>query len=399
MAKSIYLDSSDFSDLSLPEARLRPEDKNVLSALRTARQGNTTIFILSPPLLSEAVHATEANKIDATRRANLMRELCGKNTVRYPTDICTLELNRALDGHAEPKLTLAEILSGPDEWFGMKLDIPSTKKIQADFNEKKEARLKELPRRERRRLASQFDLSKPSGKQIFRQTIKDAKWTSKSYGFPLNLIDEDRFIAWVLGTESEAKIRSYLYGLLSDPYFLFAHAVDETGHRQELYSIVRKGAESLSTNFKKMGQSILELNHLAKSMGAKLETKQLNEAVMSAPHKRSLVEAFSSKKVDNLSDKQIDAIINKCPSVGVLVHAWRAYVWTLIRSNLDRAKQGATTPKAPTKSDFGDFVHIIYSPYVDLFRCDSRFAEHLKGFSPTNGKIVGRRPELIKLLA
>jgi hypothetical protein len=106
MPKSIYLDSSDFSDLSSPEDRLRAEDETVLTALRTAHKNGTALFLLSPPLLSEAVHATEANKKDSVRRAALMRELCGTNTLRYPTQISKMELTRALSGESNVRLTL-----------------------------------------------------------------------------------------------------------------------------------------------------------------------------------------------------------------------------------------------------------------------------------------------------
>jgi hypothetical protein len=74
MQKLIYLDSNDFSDLSAPATTMRAEDAAILAALRKTQAENSALILLSPPLLSEAVHATMANKQDSMRRASLMRE-------------------------------------------------------------------------------------------------------------------------------------------------------------------------------------------------------------------------------------------------------------------------------------------------------------------------------------
>jgi hypothetical protein len=106
MEKLIYLDSNDFSDLSAALNTIRANDAAILAALRKLWQKFTARILLSPPLLSEPVHATMANKQDSMRRASLMRELCGSNILRYPTDICAMEIDHAL-AHRNPPPTRA----------------------------------------------------------------------------------------------------------------------------------------------------------------------------------------------------------------------------------------------------------------------------------------------------
>jgi hypothetical protein len=127
MQKLIYLDSNDFSDLSAPASSLRTDDAIILAALRKSQADSSARILLSPPLLSEAVHATMANKQDSMRRASLMRELCGSNILRYPTDICAMEIDRALSNE-QSNLALDDILSSEDEWFGCKFDMNSLKR-------------------------------------------------------------------------------------------------------------------------------------------------------------------------------------------------------------------------------------------------------------------------------
>jgi hypothetical protein len=117
--KFVYLDSNDFSDLSEPESRLNETDKAVLNALRKARSTGRATFFISPIHISEAVHASETHKEDAVRRAKLMQELGGENLLRFPVDICTIELAKALAGEEHVPCSLKEIMSKPNEWFGM----------------------------------------------------------------------------------------------------------------------------------------------------------------------------------------------------------------------------------------------------------------------------------------
>jgi hypothetical protein len=70
-------------------------DKLVLAALKGARSAGTARFPISPIRICEAVHASDDFKEDAIRRAAVMRELGGNDLVRFPTDICKLELSRA----------------------------------------------------------------------------------------------------------------------------------------------------------------------------------------------------------------------------------------------------------------------------------------------------------------
>src|SRR5271165_6024546 len=98
MPKLVYLDSSDFSNLSAPYGDLSPERRSILTILREHKSAGTAVFFMSAVHLSEAVHAAREHKEAAVRRAELMHELCGSNILRLATDLPKLELQKAIAG-------------------------------------------------------------------------------------------------------------------------------------------------------------------------------------------------------------------------------------------------------------------------------------------------------------
>jgi hypothetical protein len=96
MPKLVHLDSSDFSNLSAPDEELSEENRAIILALRQHKRLGTAQFFMSAVHFSEAVHATSSHKQAALKRAELMRELCGSNVLRFPTELPKLELRKAL---------------------------------------------------------------------------------------------------------------------------------------------------------------------------------------------------------------------------------------------------------------------------------------------------------------
>jgi hypothetical protein len=398
MQKLIYLDSNDFSDLSAPASSLRADDAIILAALRKTQTDNSARILLSPPLLSEAVHATMANKQDSMHRASLMRELCGSNILRYPTDICAMEIDRALSNE-QTNLTLDDILSSGDEWFGCKFDLNSLSDSRRDTQRKIDERLAKMPRAQRRKLKSQLDLSKASSKATFRQLIKDGNSTSSTSDDPLmGLIDQDLFIGWFLREKSDDEVRHHLRRLLSDPYVIFGHVVDRTGHREQLYAIARAGGDKMSAGLETVGQNLVRLFELSIQAGIAINARELSKTVVSEAFLRRLVAGFSNQSLDQLSDSEIQRVVDRCPAVATLVHALREYFHAIVQSNLTRFKAGNRQPTTSKKSDFGDLMHAFYAPYVDIFRCDARFGAHLKSYKPIRTKIAARRGEILDML-
>jgi hypothetical protein len=275
MAKLIYLDSSDFSDLSSSPETLRAEDAVILARLREVRDNGTALFLLSPPLLSEAVHATAANKSDSLRRASLMRELCGGNALRFPTDICKIELTRAFLNERSAPLTVLDILSGEDEFFGSPYGTSTLSEAKSNAQKAINLRLDSLPRDHRRKLKSQLNLSKASSRALYRQLFKDSGWKTTEQEFPLSLIDQELFQDWFVGEKRDADVDRHLRQIISNPYVIFRHVADTENHRETLYSLVRRGGEGLSKPLEALGENLIKLHNLTTQFGQKIDLREL----------------------------------------------------------------------------------------------------------------------------
>jgi hypothetical protein len=259
--------------------------------------------------------------------------------------------------------------------------------------------LDKLPRSQRRKLKSQLDLSKASSRPIFRQLIKEGGSNPQSASDPLlGLIDQDLFIDWFLREKTDEDAQRHLRSLMSDPYVLFGHVVDRTGHREQLYAIARSGGEKLSTSLEAVGQNLVDLFELSAQAGLPIDSRKLAQTFVSDEFIRRLLTGFSNRSLDSLSDPEIERLLSHCPAIATMVHAIREYVHTLVQSNFTRFQASNRQPITPKKSDFGDLMHLLYAPYMDIFRCDARFGSHLKSYKPIRAKIAARRAEILGML-
>jgi hypothetical protein len=249
-----------------------------------------------------------ANKEQSLRRASLMRELCGNDTLRYPTDICAMEIERALSND-QTNLTLKDIFSSKDEWFGIQFDTNSLKEQRKNAEKEINASLEKLPRAQRRKFKSQLDLSKASSKPIYRRLIKDGHAAPSTTHDPLlRLIDPDLFVDWFLREKSDEDVQEHIRRLLTDPYVLFGHVVDRTGHREQLYNIARGAGEKLATSLETVGQSLVKLFELSNQAGIAIKPRELAETLVSEQMIKSILVSLSSRPLDGLNASEIKGL-------------------------------------------------------------------------------------------
>jgi hypothetical protein len=396
MSKSIYLDSNDFSDLSAPEDRLKPDDASVLTALRKARRDGSATILLSPPLLSEAVHASETSKEHALRRASLMRDLCGKDSLLYPTDVCKLEFDRALSGKPPP--SLSDIVSGEDKWFGTRYDLQSLHDTRKAAQQKLHEHLNKLPRDKRRKLKSQLNFFKASSRPLLAQLMKEGQIDNDKNEFPFNMINQNQYVDWLLGGKTDFDLHKQLREMLSDPYLLFKHLVDEAGLRDQLYSMTRGGGQGLVNSLDAVGNNLIKLSELAVQARQNIKPRDLADELFFNSILTEVIAPLSDRRLEGYSNAQILELLDQCPSASILAHVLREYTHTFVQANFARFEHGGRTPTSAKRSDFGDLMHIFYAPYVDIFRCDARFGEHLKSHKVYKSHVAARRTDILRML-
>jgi hypothetical protein len=396
--KFVYLDTNDFSDLSEPESRLKEADKVILEALRKARSSGRATFFISPIHISEAVHASETHKEDAVRRATLMRELGGENFLRFPVDICKIELARIFAGEEHARCSIEEITSKPNEWFGTAIPTEGLTDRRKEVSEAIENALQGLNRKDRRRRRSELDLKKKSSHTIIRSLFKEGLRNSPPNNIPVSLMNPDLALDWYLGTATDTEFRSHSVQLLSDPYLLFKHFVDELGHREQLYNIVRdqglKWSELIEIGMSQMAPILAE----AKKRNTPVDLRSTISQITSGAFWQKVVGSLAEADLAHLSEREIIEAKEKSPSTSVFIHAVLESVFVRLQSTQARVAGGNLQPAQVKISDYADFMHAIYAPYFDVFRCDTRFGAVLRSHPATRGKIASKRGDLINML-
>jgi len=397
-SKLVYLDANDFSDLSKPENELSSSDKAILELLREVKRSGSARFFVSPIHISEAVHASEKYKDAAVRRATLMQELGAGNILQFPLNICKIELARAFACEDSVKCSLAEITSKPDEWFGMPHSTEDLKERRDEVSASIDDALRGLNRTERRRQKSKLNPKKKSSHTYIRSLIKEGLSQPPSSNVPVALMNPDLVLDWYLGKASDDAFRKNSVGLLSDPYLLFKHFIDELGHRESLYRVIRDQGEKWVSFIETATSQAVPVLLLAKQTGNQVDLKSVMSQIASESFWQKVVGSLAEMDLSHLSKNEVREAKEKSPSTSIFIHILLESVLVKLQSTAARVNAGNLNAPNVKVSDYADFMHAIYAPYFDIFRCDTRIGELLGHHKAVNGRIASRRNDLLKML-
>lgn len=374
MIKLAYLDSNDFSSLS--NERLSEEDAQILLMLREKRDSGHVRFFASAYHIAEAVQASENFRDSAIRRATLIRELCGSNTLITPDELHRREILKATSSR-NGRLSLSEITAGPDDWFGIALS-----KDPGELTNLAET-VSRMTRPERRAL-------KPKLKRL---------WSERPSPDPLiKLLGEDFILDWIVSGADPSALDARIKETVRDPFTLFDNSV-HAPLRRTLYDAVRKtGANWISRIDRVVESSVPTLISLV-HLNAQFDLKSAIGRTISADSLLTgVARQVAGNSLDSWTDTDVLAIARTCPSLTLQAEVLRSYALSRYEATLMRIKHGNLSLAPSKDSDFADFLHCAYAPYFDVFRCDSRFGELLKRHKPMLGRAVTKRAGLLTSL-
>lgn len=398
MSKLVYLDSSDFSNLSCPKEKLGLQNSEILSLLRAQKRNGDARFFMSAVHFSEAVHAATEHKEAALRRAELMQELCEQNVLRFPTELPKFELRKALIGK-DATLSHDELLSEQGQWFGFHCSMDSLRDARRNANSEIDRLLAPLPRHQRRKLRSSLDLKKKSSHAKWREIIASGTAPTAAE-FPFNILSPDAAVAWFLGEISDNDYRQRMLTVMHDPYAMFKHLLDETKNRQKLYEIIRKQGYDMSVDLQRSTEAMRPALAAVASSEVEIDlTELINELCSRPDFLRQNISAYADISCDHINDDALFGITTSCPSLFAYMETSKSYLLASAFSCISRIRAGSKPNKKANPSDFGDLMHSFYAPYFDVFRCDVRFGALLKRHKPLRERIADRITDLPKMLS
>ncbi|MCA0448983.1 MAG: hypothetical protein LCH62_04335 [Proteobacteria bacterium] len=392
----VYLDKSTYWNLAKGQ-----DDPSMAEALRllcSFKENRSVEFRYSAIHVLELLKFNDEKRKNALARIEIMKLLSGDQTFRPLDKIIEFELSEAL-GSKLP----------PNYWLGSKgfwVESPSLDEFQKSLPsrmaviEEMKSTIRGLPlqRHERRKMISKFvssgnRLSK-EGVEYLRANRRQDGISAISDKYPVTerFYSFDFFDEWLMGRQTDlAFYREALRGLL-DPANLAAVYRDHVEFKKsESFDWVQKFGLLMFREFSDFGdqvRTLIEQNNLDLKSGSKLASNAIDKLDRSRVSSRLVARTLEAKGIE-LTD-EIFAKIRRQPIVRAFEHVFASYQRSFAKKPL----------QVPSKSDGGDLLHALYTPYVDIWYGDSKTCSYFLegGNFPFKAKLVSSLPQLIDAL-
>lgn len=384
----VYLDSSDYSRLSNPNAQTESTIEIRNQLLEWSKSGQVK-FLFSGILLLEMAPMEAVHTPLASLRADLLVDLCGRNALISFDRLLMLEFTsiniqrpsresvRSSDADWFPDL--GNIIS-PVNWAEAIQDVDSAGKKH------------NLNRQQRRALKRKvFKKNKPS-KEAVRAMLGDdlSKQLDEFLDlYPMRSSDAEILWKYVLGLTTKVEADRAFKESLRDPKWMMQWFAQHHDQMSPLIEWLRGPSKTLMAETKKMTEQATQIVLLEEKLGVPKGQRTLTKKVW-IQHQDEMVVKVSSNMVTRLNPNfreliDLNQFDQNCPGFSTCLRALHSSIWSSIG-------QAARTPK---DSDVVDALHALYAPYVDIFRADSFMAPFIADQVRQNGTIVVSKLESI----
>lgn len=365
---SLYLDSSDYSDLT--NTKLLDKDpilSETLAYIRAAVVSKKIRVFFSSVHISEMLPLNSESVFLAKKKLALLRELCGSNALQSIVDIGKAEV-RALNAGGIPP---ASIVDPRGRW------LPTHEFSMSDCTTKANQKLRERgASRELRRkaLPDLVRMYRESNAAKVAELLESGQITC-----PPGL--EQKFISAAREHITWPQLNAAYYDALNDFDSLASSIDNAPDFAASLRKIVRAASESNGRASRAMAErvSLLPETEGEKRLGwRKWEEVIVREIVATHFEKSGTVPA---------REFTFDEIKTACPGIhSMVVTDWRFLAQAYFGGN----------QKGLSDSVYADTLHAMYAPYVDVFRADSEMADHVRTAVEGRGtSVVGKLRKLV----
>lgn len=381
---NIYLDSSDYSNLSDPSKKqqLYP----VLKKLQDWIADGKIICSYSAIHLSEMAPIKVDYADLACRRSDLLASLCGVNAMIAADALFEEELKYA-QGFSEQK---TQAYSSTGDWYPGRIasinitdgltikkqvvnEVINTIQNSGLNREERRKKHKELLKHGKLRANYQASLTSYVQEGIGVDDILDK--------YPMRPEDAKVLGRYVVGEASQHEANAAFLASLRDPKWMMRWF--EKNH-DKLSPLIEWTRSPALTIHKQLLQTMGEISTLM-AKASKEEFAFFNQQAEDFLNKFLL---STSKQMSNdlightSSDLSLEKIITKCPGIACGMRTMYSVGLTIM----------GKTPRTPLPSDFQDAMHAVYAPYVDIFRADKFIAPHVEKY------IKGHRTRIVSKL-
>lgn len=389
MALRVYLDSSDYSNLTNPrelERGLGVVRNRLLAWAATGevefRYSSAHICEMSP-LKPEYVGAARA-------RADLLVALCGRKAMVSIDEI----MRREITALAHDSGVSADVYSDTGNWFPPIKDVISPVSLLDNFKNDLDAIIKEQGanraqrRAIKRRALKGNKLSAEAKRHLLSNQMESMKELLLSY--PMREEDARILHKYVIGNATAKEAEDAFLNSLRDPTWMISWFEQHSEKLGPVVKWVRGPAEAMCqslSDIAKKARQLRELNHMDQSdiQGLDQEAKrQLRNKLFLATGRRLANEIGIILNDSYLDDEGLRS--KKAAGLTVCIDSAVDSMWNSL----------TIKPRTPKPSDFVDVLHALYAPYVDIFRTDGYMAPIIaRAAKPYGTTVVAKLTDLV----
>lgn len=384
----LYLDSSDYSVLS-NQRNLSIDLENTRRRLQAWVERGSVVVYFSQTLLAEMAPIAHGAEQHAQARAELLFNLCGRNALLATDRLITFELSKLLE---KETLTPAGPYSFDGTWYGSGADELPQPFTPHDIEKMALEEIGSMTsnRRQRRQASrvvkrNRTALHAQAQSQARSLTLSDEQIKRALKGYPLKREDFTSVMRYLASGERANAAREAYRRSLSDPRWILEWMYTDIDQSRDFANMIREPGLRLcqqmeacvvtADRVRTRTDSSAASEHLSGKFPYDWIIRQI-EHVAGTLAKRAL---GYGKPISAAQIK--DACPGIYATLGAFYSAWRGSM----ERNRDR----------PKHSDYGDALHALYAPYVDIFRADSSMTPHVSRYAPSTTCVVGKLTQIV----
>ena len=390
----VYLDSSDYSELSNPRLKDPGRDALRTELLRWSKSGAVQ-FAFSAVHLSEMAPLDPAYSPAATARAELLSDLCGRNCFIPFDELIKLELGRAMAGHPSK----IQPLSSTGDWFPPVEDIMPPVQIVPTLLDELDAMGKErgLSRKSRRELKQKLITGdrqlKPIAKRLMAKGTLDVNEIIARY--PMRPDDARIMGNYVMGRGDRDAAKEAFLNSLRDPQWMMRWFAEHYDKLNPLIAWFREPAQKMEQNMRELATKAQIWRKAAARVGKEKDVSRFLSQEGWTRLQDELLEGLASRLSQTFYPGNGFAfnsalIDSRCPGLSTAVRSMHSSLWTAVGAQ----------PRDPQDNDFVDAMHALNAPYCDFFRADRYMSSHVQRHAKQYGtEVVSRLRDLPSRIA
>lgn len=403
----VYLDSSDYSDLSDPEKLATDESlRNIQSQLKEYCDTGIIEIRYSITTVIESIQTNNQSRIHAVRRAQTIKDLCGNKVLLEPSRLFELEvINLAKKNFFGSNLS--NYRNDIGDWLP-KITFPKNELLDSckraildSFNES------QLPRHDKRRLKKKFIRNgriTQNAIQLFLARQDNFLTGSENSYLPIpqKEVFDKLMRDYLLNRISEKRFVSAVKSGLLDIVFLTDFLVQNYGSMKKLPTMLRDaGALSIEQILKlradldglrkigrENGKSDKQIESFIKTKYKGYFKKSRLRFLAGEWEKNSALYENHGVQKTEWENLIINSKIGDLPSFDSWGRLMEDYFLSNSKPSQNRRKM--------KPSDHADLLHSHYIPYVNLFRSDGYMAPLFSKIGKEYGtRIISSLPKLL----